>query len=249
MPRFFLDASLIEGETVRFGGEDAHHISRSLRMAKGDVLVVCDGAETEYTCVLEDFLPDCVVARIVSSSRSKAEPSFEAHLYQALPKGDKLDQIIQKAVECGVHRVTPFVSEHCVVTVKKEAESRKQERRCRIAAEAAKQCGRGRVPAVMPSVAFEEAIEQAATADIPLFCYEGEGLPSLREALDKVIPSFTVHRPTVAIVIGSEGGFSSREAALARERGLIPVSLGNRILRTETASSFVLACLVYAFDL
>jgi 16S rRNA (uracil1498-N3)-methyltransferase len=252
MPRFFIQPDQIDQEngTVTLTGADAHHIARSLRMAAGETVTVCD-ATHEYDCVLETFHDEReVIARITEVRDVTTEPPFVAHLYQALPKGDKLDNIIQKAVECGVNAVTPFESAHCIVRIKAEAEAKKTERRRRIALEAAKQCGRGSIPEVSPSVSFSEALTHAAEADLALFCYEGEGTQPLRT----VISSFAASNPKgkmprITLMVGSEGGFSPAEAQAARDAGMIPVGLGRRILRTETAAAFVLACLVYEWEL
>ena len=252
MPRFFIQTDQIDTEqgTVTLTGADAHHIARSLRMAAGERVTVCDAAH-EYDCVLEIFHDEReVIARIVETRDVNTEPPFSAHLYQALPKGDKLDSIIQKAVECGVGTVTPFESAHCIVRIKPDAEPKKTERRRRIALEAAKQCGRGSIPEVTPSVSFAEALAQASQADLALFCYEGEGTQPLGTVLSSFIASHpSGDRPHISLMVGSEGGFSAAEAQAARDAGLIPVGLGRRILRTETAAAFVLACLVYEWEL
>lgn len=243
MPKFFVRQDQIEGTTVCLRGDDAFHISRSLRMAKGEHITVCDMQANEYDCVLCDFLPDSVLAEILSVRKADTESPVKIHLYQALPKGDKLDSIIQKSVECGVCEITLFESERCVVKSKKDAEERKNERRNRIALEAAKQSGRGYIPQVRGTLSFEAAIKEATRCDLCLFCYEGESEVTLKSALlGKVVGS-------VSIIIGSEGGFSVNEAAFARENGATSVSLGKRILRTETAAPFVLSCLSYVFEM
>ena len=232
-------------------GDDAHHISRSLRMAVGEQIVVCDMQKNEYTCVLDEFLSDRVVANIVSEEKSDTEPPYCAELYQALPKGDKLDSIIQKAVECGVASITTFNSERCIAKDNDGAE-KKLVRRQRIALEAAKQSGRGIIPEVSPTVSFKEAISRAAKADIALFCYEGDATEPLNGVLSvkkRELIKSGINEPKVSIVIGSEGGFSLSEVEFARQNGLVPVGLGKRILRTETASGFVLACLCYEMEL
>lgn len=252
MPRFFVRRDAVSDGMIRITGEDAHHISRSLRMAVGESIVVCDMQKTEYDCVLEKFETDHVLARILSERMSDTEPSFFATVFQALPKGDKFDSIIQKAVECGVSKIVPFESERCVVRVKADAEGKKTERRSRIAVEAAKQSGRSILPEIVPTVSFEEAIREAIAADVCLFCYEGDGTVPLGRALpidalnEKIARGET---PTVSIVIGSEGGFSIPEMQYAKEQGAVLCGLGKRILRTETAAAFVLGCLVYAFEL
>ncbi len=249
MPRFFIRAEQVSDGTVTVLGEDAHHISRSLRMAAGEHITVCDMQGKEYECILTDFLPDRVLAKVLEERQSDTEPSYRVRLFQALPKGDKLDSIIQKAVECGAWEIYTFESERCVVRVKDSAEEKKLERRQRIAKEAAKQCGRGIVPTVYPTLSFSEMITLAKEADVPLFCYEGDGTQALPSAIRAKSSEKSGEALTVSIVIGSEGGFSIGEAQKARDAGLIPVGLGKRILRTETAASFALACLVYELEL
>ena len=249
MPRFFIRANQIEDGIVTLLGDDAHHISRSLRMAAGECITVCDMQKNEYECELTDFLSDRVLAKILTSRASDTEPPYYAHLYQALPKGDKLDSVIQKAVECGASEITTFESERCIVRAKGENESKKVERRQRIALEAAKQSGRGIVPTVNPTISFSEMCRRASDADIALFCYEGDGTESLSTVLQTSIDKLTKPNPTVAIIIGSEGGFSLAEAEKICSMGILPVGLGKRILRTETASGFALACLVYALEM
>ncbi len=246
MPRFFVRSERVFDGKVSIIGEDAHHIARSLRMAVGDELTVCDMQGNEYSCEIASFDDDKeVIANILSSSHSENEPKIFISLYQALPKGDKLDTIIQKAVECGVSEITPFQSERCVVKIKNDAEDRKNDRRQRIAAEAAKQCGRSVIPEVKSAMSFEDALVGAVKSELCLFCYEGDGTKGLGEILreHENLPQ------SISIVIGSEGGFSQNEVKKAMEKGAVLTGLGKRILRTETASGFVLACLVCASEL
>lgn len=240
MPRFFVRSSQIENGHVTILGDDAHHISRSLRMAKGEEITVSDMQRNEYRCRLEEFLPDRVLATILETEKGDTEPPFELILFQALPKGDKLDTVIQKAVECGASTIVPFESERCIVHLKIEAEAHKTERRQRIATEAAKQSGRGILPAVLPSVTFEAMLQAAHNADITLFCYEGDGTVPIGRLLSGITPE-KVRR--IAVVIGSEGGFSLNEVERAREAGFLLTGLGKRILRTETAATFALAAI------
>ncbi len=246
MPRFFVTSTQIENGLVTVTGDDARHISRALRMAVGDRITVCDMTRTEYECELCAFLPDRVQARVISSHLGDTEPPVHITLYQALPKGDKLDSVIQKAVECGVSRIRTFESDRCVVRVKPDAEAQKTQRRARIALEAAKQCGRGVIPEVLPTVSFDAMLAEAAQADLVLFCYEGDGVLPIGSLL-------TAKRPApgskLAVVIGSEGGFSTEEVARAIEKGFCMTGLGPRILRTETASGFALACISCMLEL
>lgn len=251
MPRFFVRQTQIDENIITLVGDDAHHIARSLRMAIGDSVTVCDMQGNEYDCRIDGFDDDKqVYVRIISSQRAQTEPCCRITLYQALPKGDKLDTVIQKAVECGVGEIVPFESDRCVVKVKAEAEQRKTERRNRISEEAAKQCGRSVLPKVSHTVQFDEALKMASEADVCLFCYEGDGTAPLgrvlREHLEKKEDG---SYPDVAVVVGSEGGFSINEAEKAKQMGAILTGLGKRILRTETAPIFVLSCLVMFTEL
>ncbi len=251
MPRFFVTKDQIDSGRVTVTGDDAHHISRSLRMAVGELITVCDMQKNEYFCILEDFSDGKVIARIESERKSDTEPPFTAHLYQALPKGDKLDSIIQKSVECGVCSITTFTSERCIAK-ENGTEPKKFQRRERIALEAAKQSGRGIIPKVLPTVSFKQAVSSALDADIALFCYEGDGTQPLRTVLQEKHAELLKKEngtPSISLMIGSEGGFSQAEAEYAVQKGLIPIGLGSRILRTETASCFVLGCMVYEFEL
>ena len=250
MPRFFVQREQVIENTVHLYGEDAHHIARSLRMAVGDELIVCDMQGMEYEGRIEAFVEDReVVVRVERIQQSEREPSCRITVFQALPKGDKLDTVIQKAVECGASEIVPFESERCVVRMKQEAEARKTERRQRIAAEAAKQSGRSVIPQVLPTMSFDEMLSCAAECDLKLFCYEGDGTELLGRVLREERETLLKTSATGAVVIGSEGGFSLDEVAKAKEHGLRAIGLGKRILRTETASGFVLSCLVYVTEL
>lgn len=244
MPKFFVRQDQVNDNKITILGDDAFHISRALRMAKGERVTVCDMQSNEYECVLAEFNADNVVAEILSQRKINNEPPIRVYLFQALPKGDKLETVIQKAVECGVFEITPFESERCVVKVKADAEEKKTERRNRISLEAAKQCGRGYVPRVNPTKSFKSAVELASECDLCVFCYEGEETLSLKALLQE-------HKEaeSIAVFIGSEGGFSQNEVEYASEHGMKSVSLGKRILRTETASSFVLSCIAYESEL
>ncbi len=251
MPRFFVKQEQIDEEknVICLRGEDAHHAARSLRMAVGDRVTVCDMQGNEYDCDIVAFDEDREVRLTICQCKEATnEPLCRIRLFQALPKGDKLDTIIQKAVECGVLEVIPFESERCVVRMKPEAEARKTERRQRIAAEAAKQCGRSVIPRVYPTVSFSDMLDLASESELSLFCYEGEGTLPLGQVL-REHKLTQAKKASVSVIIGSEGGFSSDEAKRAAGMGMRSVGLGKRILRTETASGFVLSCLVFVTEL
>lgn len=253
MPRFFVKNEQINEDIVRIIGNDAFHISRALRMAAGEHITACDEDGTEYDCELVTFADGFVEGKIAERCESKTEPCFFAHIYQGLPKGDKLDLIIQKSVECGACALTTFESEFCIAKSKSDAEAKKLERRQRIALEAAKQCGRGIIPEIYPTVSFAKMLDEAARSDLVLCCYEGEGtLPIGHYLADGEIEKIAKRegrKLRIAIIVGSEGGFSKKEALEMEARGFKTCGLGKRILRTETAAMFALACLVYETEL
>lgn len=246
MPRFFIRQNQIDeyenSPCVRITGDDAHHISRSLRMAVGEVIDVVDMQKNLYTCKLAKFNEGEVVAIIVDKRQIDTEPPVNIKLYQALAKGDKMETIIQKSIECGACEIIPFSSERCVVKLDKKDSGKKTERWQKIAEGAAKQSGRGIVPTVKDVLSFKEMLEHISGTVI--FCYEGEETVSIKEALEK-----TEITGDVSVIVGSEGGFSVDEARAICQRGAVSVSLGKRILRCETAPVFALSCIVYRLEL
>ncbi len=241
MQRFFVTDGAIRDGLVRIEGDDARHISFSLRMKKGDRISVCAPDSRLYTCVLTEFGEGYVTAETVEEGVCTAEPPYRVRLYQALPKGDKLETIVRKAVECGVYEIVPFESRNCVAKEGNHPE-KKRERLNRIAAEAAKQCGRGILPRVLPTLSYRQMLEEAGKAELPLFCYEGEGTAPLGALLYG-------DEKEIAVVVGSEGGFTPDEVKEAEACGLRLCGLGERILRCETAPTFVLSCLSLAREL
>lgn len=244
MPRFFAEKENISPQSseIRIIGDDARHIARSLRMACGEKITVCDGEGTDYVCVLEKIRDDCVETRIESSARSTAEPPYKLIVCQALVKGDKMDTVIQKSVECGATSVLPFESSRCIMKMKENSDS-KMNRWNRISSEAAKQCGRGCIPVVENPIPFSKLGEKVEDCELKLFCYEDEHGNSLGDVLR------STDRPhSVCLAVGPEGGFSPEEAEEAKRCGFVSVSLGNRILRTESAAPFVLAALCTFYE-
>lgn len=245
MPRFFLtDGSLAPtSHTVTLVGEDARHLSLSLRMRTGDEITLSDGAGYEYRARLSSLSPTEVVAEVLSAERSETELPFPIHLYMGYPKGDKLELVIEKAVELGVASVTPFLSSFCVRRPAAEKTARLAERYTKIAHAAAGQCGRAVLPKVLEPLSFEAMLRAARECDLTLFCYEGEGTLPISQILADL-----PHPASVAVIVGSEGGFSPEEAAAASAAGCIPTGLGKRILRCETAPIVALSCLAFRYD-
>jgi len=234
------------GETITIRGDDAHHIADVLRMTAGDRVLCCDMSRAEYDCRIAGFSRGTVTLEVISVGECDTEPPAVSVLYQALPKGDKMDIIVQKAVETGVGEIVPFISERCISRPDTAAAAKKAERWQKIAAEAAKQCGRGIIPRVSKVISFSEAVggcRNVSDGGISFICYEGDGTLPLGGLLRG--KSYREYR----FMIGSEGGFSQSEFERAKDAGLRPAGLGKRILRCETAPSFVLACICYENEL
>lgn len=246
VPRFFLPAGAPVGETLLITGEDARHIALSLRMRTGDVLTVCDAEGTAFLCRAEELSPTAVLCRVTEQHAAEGELPVSVRLYQGCPKGDKLELIVQKATELGVSAVIPFISRRCISRPKADRTEKMTERLSRIAREAAGQCGRGRLPEILPPLSFTEALADAARCDRILFCYEEEKTRPLRPVLEA---ASTEGVRSLAVFVGCEGGFAPEEAAEACAAGAITVGLGRRILRCETAPLFALSCIGYAFEL
>ena len=244
MPRFFILSEKAENGVFEIRGDDARHISFSLRMRQGELLTVCDGEGTDYVCRIVFMDGESVRLEVLSSCKTATEPPLDICLYQSVPKGDKLEYIVQKAVELGVSRIVPVYSSRCIVKPDAKSEEKKALRLSRIAHEAAKQCGRGRIPCVMPYMTYDEAIRSCG--ENAFICYENERSFSLKSYLRTLSENKTRE---LSFFVGPEGGYSDKEIALAAECGIPAVELGHRILRCETASGFVLSSLTYEFEL
>lgn len=244
MPRFFVEGSAMGEGCVTLTGDDAHHISYALRMAIGDEITVTDGKGHAYRCRLTAMDGVTVEAELLDAVDDGTESPVEIHLFQAYPKSDKLEFIIQKAVELGVSAITPFESERCIKRPKADKIAHLLERQQRIATEAAKQCGRAVLPTVNAPLSFSAMLKTAADYPLALFCHPSKATVSLRQTLAQ---NRDVRR--IALVVGSEGGFSEEEVAAAKAAGLVPTSLGARVLRCETAPLFLLSALAYEFEL
>ena len=237
MHRFF--TSDIQAHTAAVRGEDVKHISRVLRLRVGDCVQLCDGQGNECDASIASIAPDAVTFETQPWRRAKSEPDVSVTLFQCLPKAGKMETIIQKCVELGACGFVPVQSERCVVVLKPPYEGR-IERWQRVSEEAAKQSRRG----IVPVVALPEPLKSLdfSAFDTVLVAYENERTVSLKQALRS-----GAHK-TIAIVIGPEGGFSEEEIAILTTRGATSVSLGTRILRTETAGMAMLAQIMYEVE-
>lgn len=239
MDRFFIDPAAVTADTAGITGEDVAHITRVLRLQKGDIITLCDGHALEYAARIRSADKQSVQVDLLERHACITEPTHHITLYQALPKTGKMEVIVQKCVELGVFAVVPVTTERCVVKPDREFE-KKQIRYQRVAYEAAKQSRRGIVPQVMPLAALDGC--DLAGHELILFAYEGERQVSLKQALRGT------QARDIALIVGPEGGFSQSEAERITGRGAKAVSLGSRILRTETAGMSMLAMVLYELE-
>lgn len=236
--RYFVSPDQIHSDHVCLTGDTAHHIIRVMRSKPGDYVVICDNTGKEYDTCLETFQKDQVRGRIVSERASLAEPRLRITLAQALVKSDKMAWIVQKGTELGVSRIVPFSSDHTVVALSDTKATQRQKRWHKVAKEAAEQSRRGRIPDVDVPVNWSDVLAMISQYDLAVIPYEREtkqAFMSMWQAQQGV--------QTCLLIIGPEGGFSEEEVAQAQQTGAIPVHLGPRILRAETAALATLACM------
>ncbi len=241
MPKFFVKKEDILDDSVVICGGDAVHIAKVLRMEAGQHITLCDGEGTDFDAEIVSATKEEVSLRIQSSCPCPAEPVLSFVLFQGIPKQGKMDYIIEKCTELGVSTIVPVACERSVVEIKNaQAEEKKLSRWRKIAAESVKQCGRGVIPEVTGVMSVAEAIDYAKHLELTFAAYENERQLPLREVLLGKKPE------SVGAFIGPEGGFSDKEVALFQAADIPTVTLGRRILRTETAGHTVLTAAMYA---
>ena len=239
MARFFVSPEEMKPDFFVLTGENAQH-AKVLRLKAGEEVLVCDGQGAECVCTVSD-VSDGMISLVVKKRRdSEAEAAVRVSVYMAFPKADKLEHVIQKATELGAFQIVTFPSARCVSKPDEKSLKKKLERWQKIAASAAEQSGRGRIPEVKVLPSFKEALRRAAEADMPIMFYENEHATTLRMALE----SKPFH--TASLLSGPEGGLEDTEVEMAKEAGLRICTLGRRILRCETAPLCGLSAVMYA---
>ena len=245
MSNFFIDSGNINGENAYVTGSDVNHIKNVLRMKESDEIKLSAGDGLLYTATISGFLPDRIVCRIIDCEGGKSELPAKIVLFQGLPKKDKMELIIQKAVELGVSEIVPVMMKRTIVKLEdNKKEQKKLERWRTISLTAAKQSGRAVVPEVSDFITFNVAVKRAEGLEYNLIPYENEkGMDKARELIKEL-----KDKKSIGIFIGPEGGISEDELELAINAGAKPISLGNRILRTETAGLALISVIAFEID-
>ena len=247
-PRFFVDPKQISGDTVTISGEELTHLARVLRLKPGSCITVCDGSGQECQAILQEILPGMAMARIVQRVSGHAEPRVKITLVQGLPKADKMELIIQKGTELGICEFLPVLTERTVVKLSRTKAERRVERWQRIAKEAAKQSQRTIIPKIHFPIPWRECLSkysEKGQGRLGLFPWEAVSNKSLREVLSANEDWKPGDLREIWLFIGPEGGWSETEAGEAGALGIISLSLGPRILRTETAGIVAASLVLY----
>lgn len=242
---FYVEHGQIEDHTITITGSDVNHIKNVLRMQKGEKIVICDGQGTDYYCSIADFAKDEVIVDILEMNDTQTELNTKIYLFQGLPKKDKMELIIQKAVELGVYEVIPVSMKRCVAKIEdKKKEKKKLDRWQTISTSAAKQSGRGIIPKIQGVMSFQDALKKAKELGHVIVPYEqAKGMTESKKMLETACRS-----KSIGIFIGPEGGFDDEEIRKAKEMGFSTISLGKRILRTETAGLTILSILMFQIE-
>ena len=239
MTRFFVEPEELNKKFTVLTGENAAH-GKVLRLKEGEQVLLCDGQGRECVCTVSDASPDGISLVVETSRESSSEAAVNVSVYMAFPKADKLEHVIQKATELGAYEIVAFPSARCVSKPDEKSLSKKKERWQKIAASAAEQSGRGRIPKVVVLGSYKEALARGGQADKSILFYENERATTLKMALEE--GAFQ----SVAILTGPEGGLEEREVEMAKDAGFQICTLGSRILRCETAPLCALSAIMYA---
>jgi 16S rRNA (uracil1498-N3)-methyltransferase len=239
MARFYVPQPRVEQGMLKVEGQEVKHIRKVLRLKEGDEITIFDGLGREFKGTIVEEELSTVVIRIENAYSSERDSPLEITLAQSILKGEKMDYLIQKATELGVKHIIPFLSSRSVPFLEKSTRLKRHHRWERIAIEASKQCGRGVVPKIESLQDYSEMLQAPSSNALRLILWEGEGM-KLKEILER-----SKERKQIFFAIGPEGGFSQREIEEGKRAGFIPVTLGRRILRAETASLCFLSILQY----
>lgn len=238
MPKFFVNKEFVYDNYIKIEGENFNHISNVLRAKIGQEIIICDGNLVDYNCKICEINKKFIKAEIIDKYINKNEPNIKIILFQALPKADKMEMVIQKCIEIGVDKIIPILTDNTVIKLNEKSD-KKILRWNKIAESAAKQCGRGKIPEIENIINFKDAVEKSKLFDNSIIPYEKEDKYNIKNFINNF------KGKSIAVFIGPEGGFSEDEIKYASENNIFSVTLGKRILRTETAGLVASVILLY----
>lgn len=245
MPKFFVKSNQIKEDKIIITGEDVNHIKNVLRLNIDDDLQICDlDTATNYTCGISKIENDKIECNIFNKLYSEAEANIHINIFQGIPKSDKMELIIQKCVELGVTEITPVEMKRCVVKIEDKAKTKKIDRWQKISEVAAKQCGRDRIPTINNMIKVKNICNIVSEYDIVLLAYENEKENTLKNELIK-LKEKTNKSLKIGIIIGPEGGLDKEEVEILKTNGAKSITLGKRILRTETVAFVLTSIIMY----
>ena len=244
MPKFFVEPDKVADDIIYIDTDDVNHIRRVLRMDVGSRITICDSCGIDYEAEINSMSDKQIICSIIQQHKSDSEPEIEVVLYQGIPKASKMEYIIQKTTELGINKIVPVCMSRCVSKIENNKDADKKTARWqKIAEAAAKQSGRGIIPEIGKPIEFAQAVLELGELDKAFAPYECEQANTIKNEIKGVKGS-----TKVGFIIGPEGGFAQSEISLLKETGIPCVTLGKRILRTETAGEAVLAMLMYETD-
>ncbi len=248
MPKFFVAENQINNNKITIIGNDVNHIKNVLRQKSGDKITICDiSKEQDYLCEIDKIEEKSIDCNIIEKLENNTESNVKVTIFQGLPKADKMELVIQKSVELGVYDITPLQMKRCVVKLNEKDKAKKIQRWQKISEVAAKQCGRNIIPKINNIVNVKEVCNLCNEYDIVLIAYENEKENTLKKEL-KNLKKLDKEEIKVAVIIGPEGGIAPEEIEMFEENGAKIITLGNRILRTETVALSVLSIIMYELE-
>lgn len=250
MPKFFINKDQIDEEKIKIVGTDVNHIKNVLRHKEGDLLTICNTSnKKDYICEISNINDENIECKIKEELASTVESNIHVTIIQGLPKSDKMELVIQKSVELGVYDIMPIEMKRCIVKLNDKDKQKKITRWQKISEVAAKQCGRNIIPKIKPILNIKNICNLIKEYDIVLVAYENEKENTIKNELQKIKKYYDDTSIKVAVVIGPEGGISEEELELLKVSGAKTITLGNRILRTETVALNVLSIIMYELEM
>ena len=249
MPKFFVTEEQVNDEKIKIIGQDVKHIKNVLRKKVGNELMICNtSTKKDYLSEIISIEENCIECKIKEQIENKVESNIKVSILQGLPKADKMELIIQKSVELGVYEITPIEMKRCVVKLNEKDKIKKIERWQKISEVAAKQCGRNIIPNINQIINLKNVCNLFDKYDIVLVAYENENKNTLKNELEKIKQKYNNREIKIGVIIGPEGGIDSEEIKMLQENGAITITLGKRILRTETVALNVLSIIMYELE-